>query len=133
DGLIEACEKYKVCMGIRFSTYATPWIKQRIRLFIPKQYYIVRLPGDIITLTNKFNRKRDELIQDRKSPRVNFDEVSSLLELKKAQKMMVYQALICRSEYKNIEKYDTVSEVETGEIDSTHIDLSVLDDHFQRE
>jgi RNA polymerase primary sigma factor len=43
-GLIEAVERYDPHRGVRFSTYAVPWIQQKMRRAIENQVRMVRLP-----------------------------------------------------------------------------------------
>lgn len=44
-GLTRAAEKWDPERGVRFSTYATPWCRQRVRRAIDDQGRIIRVPG----------------------------------------------------------------------------------------
>jgi len=62
-GLIRAAEKYDYRKGIRFSTYATRWIRQAITRAIANQACIVRIPVFMKERINKLSRQIRELEQ----------------------------------------------------------------------
>lgn len=53
-GLLYALKRFDVKRGLKFSTYATPWIKQFITRAIDKQDDFIRLPRNV----KELNRKR---------------------------------------------------------------------------
>ena len=60
-GLITAVEKYNPDLGYRFSTCATPWIKQAISKAITDKGRNIRIPAHIYQLISKFRRVLGEL------------------------------------------------------------------------
>lgn len=62
-GLIRAAEKYDYRKGVRFSTYATRWIRQAITRAIADRASIVRIPVFMKERFNKLSRQIRELEQ----------------------------------------------------------------------
>lgn len=60
-GLITAVEKFDPDMGNRFSTCATPWIKQAIMKAITEKGKTIRLPANIYTQLNQMKKACAEL------------------------------------------------------------------------
>jgi RNA polymerase nonessential primary-like sigma factor len=60
-GLIHALEKYEPSYGLRFSTYASWWIRQNIERAIMNQSRTIRLPAHIIKRLSVCLRMRREL------------------------------------------------------------------------
>jgi len=60
-GLVMAAERYDPEQGAKFSTFASQYIKQRIRLALTKQSKIIRLPAHVVSKIYKVNRVRDSL------------------------------------------------------------------------
>lgn len=63
-GLITAVEKYNPDLGYRFSTCATPWIKQAISKAITDKGRNIRIPAHIYQLLSKYRHVLSELEVD---------------------------------------------------------------------
>jgi RNA polymerase sigma factor (sigma-70 family) len=130
DGLIHACELYRPSES-KFSTYASFWIKERIREFLRNQP-LVRTASHMIDTLNKFRKARQALAEEVGSGYVCIEYVFERLNIKKEKKKrMVYQAIISRSNYQPVEDWN----VSTGEEEEerSSVDLSVLDNECERE
>lgn len=62
-GLITAVGKFDVTKGCKFSTYATPWIKQAIQKGVINYGNPVRLPSYVIDMLSKINKAKEKLTQ----------------------------------------------------------------------
>ena len=67
-GLITAVEKFNPDLGYRFSTCATPWIKQAISKSITDKGRNIRIPAHIYQLLAKYRRAMAELEVDGHHP-----------------------------------------------------------------
>lgn len=80
SGLISAVKRYDWTKGTRFSTYATPWIKQAITRAIASQGRTIRLPEHMVQRIKKISRCEQNLAQKLfREPTV--DEVAEELNL----------------------------------------------------
>lgn len=61
-GLMYAISKFDLDKGNRLSTYATPWIKQRISRAIPTQGRTIRIPVQKEELYKKIEKERERYI-----------------------------------------------------------------------
>lgn len=59
--LLRAAERFDVSMGVRFSTYASYWVKAAIRRALQEQTRVVRLPSRVQNTYAKIKRVTDEL------------------------------------------------------------------------
>ena len=67
-GLITAVDKYNPELGYRFSTCATPWIKQAISKSITDKGRNIRIPAHIYHLMSKYRRALADLGADGHQP-----------------------------------------------------------------
>ena len=58
-GLCHAMERFDPERGFRFSTYATYWIKQRVRRALDRQGHMIHLPADAFYAARKAESLRD--------------------------------------------------------------------------
>jgi len=67
-GLMRAIETFDPDYGTKFSTYATPWIRQGVTKFVTNNLHMVRVPPHILANKNKLKKiieDSDELLSDK--------------------------------------------------------------------
>ena len=62
-GLMKAAEKFEPQRGVRFSTYATWWIRQSITRAIADQGRTIRIPVHLVESINRVRRTAGELLR----------------------------------------------------------------------
>ena len=63
NGLMKAISKFDYHKGYKFSTYATPWIKESMRIAIDKQVRSIRLPSNLEKLIKRKKNVETKLTQ----------------------------------------------------------------------
>lgn len=79
-GLMRAAEKFDFRRGFKFSTYATPWVRQSIMRGLADTARLIRLPVHVVEKVNAFNRMRRELSAGRERE-TSINEVAERLEI----------------------------------------------------
>lgn len=89
-GLIRAIELFNPTMGTKFSTYATPWLRQTVSRGVADEARAIRLPVHMWELVRKVTTTREELEVDGRKPSlsavadrcgINVDKVIECLRL----------------------------------------------------
>jgi RNA polymerase primary sigma factor len=83
-GLIRATEKYDWRRGLRFSTYASLWIRQAIGKALTEKSRAIRLPAEVARKEWRIERARDELVHELgRTPTV--DELAAAADMRTAE------------------------------------------------
>jgi RNA polymerase primary sigma factor len=90
-GLIRAAKDFDPEVGVRFSTYASIWIRQAIRQALVDTTPTIRLPHHMVGTLTEWRRAEAELRRELgRAP--EFDEVAGRLGLSEVQKSLVARA-----------------------------------------
>jgi RNA polymerase primary sigma factor len=93
--LIRAAEQYQPVHGVRFSTYASIWIKKSMRHAVLTSSAIIRVPMCILTMLWKL-RKAERALARELGSTPTFDEVAACLGLSELQKSRLARARLAR-------------------------------------
>lgn len=114
-GLIKALDKFDCDKGVRFSTYATWWIRQAINRAVADYSRVIRIPSHIVDMSYKINTAK------RKFMDANGREPNDT-ELSKATKIPIKKLNFVKQSFQETMSLDiTVGETET----STLMDIIV--------
>jgi RNA polymerase primary sigma factor len=91
-GLMRAVEGFDPSMDVRFSTYASFWIKQSIRRALINQGKTFRLPAYMVTLVSRW-RRATAVLTERLGRTPTPEEVGQALRLTKKKLRIVSQAI----------------------------------------
>ncbi len=108
QGLVRAAKKYDPSVGTRFSTYATWWIKQPIRLAIMNQRKPIRIPVHMVQTLGKW-KVASETLADKLGRPPTPAEIGKAMGLGKDQVSMVLHVIrtnAAQPEYGNHDDYD---------------------------
>ena len=61
-GLIKAADRFDPDRGVKFSTYATYWVKQAILESLTSKSRLIRLPSNVVSLKLKINKFIDTFL-----------------------------------------------------------------------
>jgi RNA polymerase primary sigma factor len=120
-GLMRAVEGYEGGRGVRFSTYATYWIKQSIRAALIRHGKTIRLPAYMMVLLGRWRRMSAQLRDELGRPPLP-EEVGASLGLSQKKAAMVNVAL---------QAYELTRYEEPSERDESTLD-TLTDDRGKR-
>ena len=83
-GLIKAVERFEVERGLRFSTYASKWIRQSITRSLVNKSRTVRIPANVLVLIKQYLTFQRELFQEL-GRKPTSEELREKLGLRKAR------------------------------------------------
>jgi len=63
-GLMKAVERFEVERGLRFSTYASKWIRQAVTRALVNKSRTVRIPANVLVLIKQYLTVQRELLQE---------------------------------------------------------------------
>jgi len=91
-GLLHAIKKFDFNQGNQFSTFAVHWIDQKIRLYIMTKLRKIRLPTNLATSVNNFNKQCGKLKEELQVSSLSMEVMKSRLHLSE-EEIQQYQTL----------------------------------------
>jgi RNA polymerase primary sigma factor len=90
-GVVRAAEKFDHRMGFRFSTYATPWIRQAITRALADKGRAVRIPANVVAKLNAIARA-ERLLQHTLGREPRMDEIAAATAISVDQVEAIWRA-----------------------------------------
>jgi RNA polymerase primary sigma factor len=90
-GVVRAAEKFDHRMGFRFSTYATPWIRQAITRALADKGRAVRIPANVVAKLNAIARA-ERLLQHTLGRQPRADEIAAATAISIDQVEAIWRA-----------------------------------------
>ena len=90
-GVVRAAEKFDHRMGFRFSTYATPWIRQAITRALADKGRAVRIPANVVAKLNAIARA-ERLLQHTLGREPRADEIAAATAISVDQVEAIWRA-----------------------------------------
>jgi RNA polymerase primary sigma factor len=94
-GLLRAVEGFDADRGVRFSTYASYWIKQSIRRALADKSRPIRIPAYMVEILAKWKRAADRL-ENELGHEASHDEIGNAIGLRPDQIALAVEALAIR-------------------------------------
>lgn len=95
-GLLQAVKRYDPCHNTRFSTYATYWIKQTIRLALINTVRPIRIPSHMLELLRRW-RQASQRLEAEFGRAPTAEEIAGALQFSKKRASLVHKALWIQS------------------------------------
>ena len=120
-GLLRAVEGFNGEMAIRFSTYASYWIKQSMRRAVINQGKSMRLPAYMVNRVTKW-RRAIAVLTERLGRTPTTEELAQALKLTKRKAVMIVQAIRIQN---------LMNQIDAGGDDDDSLDNWLVDDRTQ--
>lgn len=134
DGMMEALKRYEEAKNIRFSTYATSWIRKYIVMYINTNVRNVQLPKELLRLLRKYIMVKDVLYKklNRNATRL---EIATYMQIneKKVQRLELFENLYIEPMSLDRQVSDDIDATLGDMIPSQQesLDQIVIDNHMQ--
>ena len=92
-GLVDSVERFDPNKGVKFSTYASFWIKQYIRRALSNQSRTIRLPVPVVEERQKIAKYKDNF-NKKHNREPTFEEISKRFKFKKDKLLRLLQVAL---------------------------------------